>query len=385
MGNIIVDQSANINLTMEEITTNTAAHADSLTPKFKQLLENDSAIVKSLLNYILTSEKGSANGVATLGADGKLLQSQRPPDIVIPAASISQSGIVQLSSSLTDSSENKAATPKAISDLKKHADDQLASKAPLASPAFSGIPTVPTAASGANNTQAANTAFVQNEIASKAPLASPVLTGIPTAPTPATATNSTQIATTAFVKANLGSKADLASPTFTGTPKAPTASTGSSSTQLATTAFVTNAINSIDKTKAGCKAVMSANQTGLNIFLQCNTLTFNPGSYFESASIDTWGTALRVKKDMYIIAHANFIFYPAVAGRKRCGFINVLVNGGGYTELGYTYTEITQTLMSTNCTVYGYVREGTYLVAFANGTSGDTVSRDGTYLFVNEL
>lgn len=41
----------------------------------------------------------------------------------------------------------------------------LAAKAPLASPAFTGIPTVPTAAAGTNNLQAANTAFVQAAIA----------------------------------------------------------------------------------------------------------------------------------------------------------------------------------------------------------------------------
>lgn len=39
-------------------------------------------------------------------------------------------------------------------------------KAPLASPALSGVPTAPTASAGTNTTQLANTAFVQQEIAS---------------------------------------------------------------------------------------------------------------------------------------------------------------------------------------------------------------------------
>jgi hypothetical protein len=47
--------------------------------------------------------------------------------------------------------------------------------------------------------------FIENDyipnMASKAPLASPALTGTPTAPTPTTSDNSTKIATTAFVKA----------------------------------------------------------------------------------------------------------------------------------------------------------------------------------------
>ncbi|CAI8820807.1 Phage tail fiber protein [Pseudomonas chlororaphis] len=41
----------------------------------------------------------------------------------------------------------------------------LVAKAPLASPAFTGTPTVPTAAAGTNTTQAANTAFVKAAIA----------------------------------------------------------------------------------------------------------------------------------------------------------------------------------------------------------------------------
>lgn len=63
---------------------------------------------------------------------------------------------------------------------------------PVNSPAFTGTPTAPTAASGTNTTQIATTAFVQGL------LASPVFTGTPTAPTAAANTISTQIATTAF-------------------------------------------------------------------------------------------------------------------------------------------------------------------------------------------
>jgi hypothetical protein len=126
----------------------------------------------------------------------------------------------------------------------------------------------------------------------KAPLASPVFTGTPLAPTPLTTDNTTTIATTAFVKAqgylvtnqsitlsgdisgtgtsaittllatvnsNVGtfqgitvngkglvtgavnmSYAPLASPIFTGNPTAPTPATADSSTSLATTAFVKN-------------------------------------------------------------------------------------------------------------------------------------------------
>jgi hypothetical protein len=79
-----------------------------------------------------------------------------------------------------------------------------------------------------------------------ATLASPAFTGTPTAPTATTGDNSTKLATTAFVQAAValagGSYAPLASPAFTGTPTAPTATAGASSAQLANTQFVSGAI-----------------------------------------------------------------------------------------------------------------------------------------------
>lgn len=53
----------------------------------------------------------------------------------------------------------------------------LALKAPLASPALTGTPTVPTAAVGTNTTQAASTAFVVAEIPNRVPQASETVAG----------------------------------------------------------------------------------------------------------------------------------------------------------------------------------------------------------------
>ena len=122
-------------------------------------------------------------------------------------------------------------------------------KAPLLSPALTGVPTAPTAAAGTSSTQLATTAFVNAEInadrpysvtttdikmdgvqslgvlatlpradhvhpsdTTKAPLASPVLTGTPTVPTATVGTNTTQVASTAYTVAEIGSRA----PTKTG-------------------------------------------------------------------------------------------------------------------------------------------------------------------------
>ncbi len=151
---------------------------------------------------------------------------------------------------------------------------QLALKAPLASPALTGVPTAPTAADGTSTTQVATTAFVTSSLSAKANTASPTFTGIPLAPTAAVDTSSTQIATTAFVLGQAGganplvngtaapgtslryarqdhvhptdtSRAALASPAFTGVPSAPTASTGTNTTQIATTAFVKAALDAL--------------------------------------------------------------------------------------------------------------------------------------------
>jgi hypothetical protein len=109
------------------------------------------------------------------------------------------------------------------------------------SPAFTGVPTAPTAAPNTNTTQIATTAYADAIAVLKANLASPTFTGVPAAPTAAPNTNTTQIATTAYADAIAVLKANIASPTFTGTPAAPTPSQFDNSTKLATTAFVKQA------------------------------------------------------------------------------------------------------------------------------------------------
>jgi hypothetical protein len=173
-------------------------------------------------------------------------------------------------------------------------DVQSVGGAPIASPTFTGVPAVPTAAPGSATTQAASTAFVTNAIsggtagvasfntrtgavvltpadiasAGGAPLLSPALTGTPTAPTPTAGDATTKIATTAYVETAIGSLpagvstfngrtgtvtlaladvtsvggAPLASPTFTGSPLSTTPAPLDNSTRIATTAFVDAAL-----------------------------------------------------------------------------------------------------------------------------------------------
>ena len=111
---------------------------------------------------------------------------------------------------------------------------QLNAKAPLASPALTGVPTVPTAAADTNTTQAASTAFVVGQAGSS----SPTMNGT------ATVGTSKRYARDDHVHPTDTSRAPLASPALTGTPTVPTAATGTNTTQAASTAFVQNQIAS---------------------------------------------------------------------------------------------------------------------------------------------
>jgi hypothetical protein len=189
-------------------------------------------------------------------------------------------------------------------------DVSAAGGALLASPAFTGVPTAPTAIPATNTTQLATTAFVQAAVsaatsgvqsfngragvvvltaadltgAGGALSASPTFTGVPAAPTAAPATSTTQLATTAFVQAAVAAGtagvasfnsrtgavtliandlsaaggALLASPIFTGTPQAPTATPGTNTAQLATTAFVMAGASTTTPLMDGTAAVGNA-------------------------------------------------------------------------------------------------------------------------------
>lgn len=114
-------------------------------------------------------------------------------------------------------------------------------------------------ASITSNTSAivANTTSITSntsDILLKAPIASPALTGIPTAPTPATSDNSTTLATTEYVKANL---ATVSAGTLTGTTLAATI-TGSSLSSVGTITSGTWSATEIAIAKGGTGATTAS-------------------------------------------------------------------------------------------------------------------------------
>jgi hypothetical protein len=138
------------------------------------------------------------------------------------------------------------------------------SLAPLASPAFTGTPTAPTAAVGTGSTQVATTAFVIGQAAS----ATPVMDGS------AAAGASTRYARADHVHPTDTSRAPLASPAFTGAPTAPTPAAGDSSTKIATTAFVASALSraTVDVT-AGAPGSVAIVGAASNLSAALATLT----------------------------------------------------------------------------------------------------------------
>lgn len=98
------------------------------------------------------SGTGTVTSVAVTGANG----------IGVSGSPITSSGTVALSlGAITPTSTNGvSAATMAFLDATSSVQTQLNAKAPLASPALTGTPTVPTATVGTNTTQAASTAFV---------------------------------------------------------------------------------------------------------------------------------------------------------------------------------------------------------------------------------
>jgi len=143
-------------------------------------------IAKFQNGLILGAPTGGDKGTGTLNATGLYINNVALTGLATAAIPLS----------IANGGTNATTAGAALTSL---------GAAPLASPVFTGTPSLPTGTTGVtqtagnSSTALATTAFVATSFA---PLASPALTGTPTAPTATVGTNTTQIATTAFVLAN---------------------------------------------------------------------------------------------------------------------------------------------------------------------------------------
>lgn len=165
--------------------------------------------------YVLDSEVGQADGIATLDATGKVPLTQLGN--LIDGAPTALNTLNELAAALGNDSSYAATITTA-----------LGAKAPIASPTFTGtVGGITKSMVGLANVDNTTDALkpvstaTQTALDLKANLASPTLTGTPAAPTATTGTNSTQIATTAFVKTEISNSVQPGAVYQTSAPSSP--------------------------------------------------------------------------------------------------------------------------------------------------------------------
>lgn len=209
--------------------------------------------------------------------------------------------------------------------------------------------TAPTSPSNGDMWQASNHLFARlNSVSVQldaqttgfAPLASPTFTGTPTLPTGTIATtqsaanNSTAIATTAYSDAATNLKANIASPTFTGTPAGPTAAVGTNTTQIASTAFVQAAIPFDDlAAMQALGSVIKAQSLGMNSPVLVNaSVTMNNQQFLIQAI--TVKTAFTATGGKWVQAVQG-----SYTGNNYNGIILASYSGGTLTAIASSTTD----------------------------------------------
>lgn len=265
-----------------------------------------------------------------------------------------------------------AATARANLGLGTMATASAASYALLASPVFSGSPSLPTGtigvtqSAGTNNTSLATTSFVTTAVSTKANTASPTFTGTVTIPSGAVITG----------------YALLASPSFTGVPTAPTAATSTNTTQIATTAYVKN------------------QGYALTSFVQANyaTTTYVNGTFVMDAPSDgneyvrknaAWSVATGGGGGVQFPAYDNGITYTVgsqVKYQYRLWEMTTAVGAAGYDPVGNPsyWTEISPASGGVTWgSISGTVSNQTDLTSFIYGLGYQTALDVSTYATAN--
>ncbi|AZB57263.1 hypothetical protein EBL89_18410 [Cereibacter sphaeroides] len=197
-------------------------------------------------------------------------------------ASTTVAGIVRLNNTLTSTSQAQALTAaqgKVLQDT----------KAPLASPGLTGVPTAPTAATGTDTGQLATTAFVQNQIAASVPDATEANAGkvrLASAAQIAAGTAGALAVTAARLAPLLAEKAGLDSPALAGSPTAPTPAQASNNDRLATTAFVRAALDAALVAATTSVAGIVRLYDGLNSTSSVMALTAAQGKVLQDTKAD---------------------------------------------------------------------------------------------------
>ena len=218
-------------------------------------------LTNATTGYVPIGDVGSADGVASLDANGKVPDSEIPTAIArlasptftgtptLPTGTIATTQTAGNNSTAlattafvgTAVSNLVNAAPESLNTLKELSDalgsdanyastitTALGTKAPIASPTFTGtVGGITKSMVGLANVDNTTDALkpvstaTQTALDLKANLASPTLTGTPAAPTATTGTNTTQIATTAFVKTEISNSVQPGAVYQTSAPSSP--------------------------------------------------------------------------------------------------------------------------------------------------------------------
>jgi hypothetical protein len=208
----------------------------------------------------LTNDLGGTADLPTVNSVGGV-SSSTIATLPTSVASITASLTTLTNSLASNTTSNTTAIASNTESITALLTD-LALKATINSPSFTGTPTVPSPAANSNSNQIATTAFVTtlvggasipdansttkgklkltNDLGGTADL--PTVNSVGGVSSTTIATLPTSVAAnTASITLNtsdIALRATIASPSFTGTPTAPTAAAGTSTDQIATTAFV---------------------------------------------------------------------------------------------------------------------------------------------------
>ena len=170
---------------------------------------------QALTTYVLQSEVGNPDGIATLDANSRIPLSQLGN--LVDGAPLALDTLNELAAAINDDASYAATITTA-----------LGNKAPIASPTFTGtVGGITKSMVGLANVDNTTDALkpvstaTQTALDLKANLASPTLTGTPAAPTATTGTNTTQIATTAFVQSEIDANVQPGALYQTSAPSSP--------------------------------------------------------------------------------------------------------------------------------------------------------------------
>ena len=189
-------------------------------------------------------------------------------------------------------------------------------------------------------------------LATKAPLASPALTGVPTAPTAAANTDTTQIATTAFAKA----EADAAQAAAEATAASDATTKANAAQSAATTAAATDATTKANAAQAAAEATAAAANTAQ----QNGTTSFTAINYNDVAKQVAATTG-----NIAVAAETTAISW--VAANYRSAKFVVKVKNGVHTQV----SDLVVTLDTAN-----NVAVSEYGITYSNGTELAAVTAD---------